>query len=109
MELAEIYEKLCSLKIPVAYLMFRKPQVLPFMVYYEGGTEIRGADGYNMIRITNIVIELYSDIKRPELERQIEELFRDTEIMKLADTYLDGEKMFMTSFSFETIQYIEEE
>lgn len=109
MELAEIYEKLCSLKIPVAYLKFNSPQELPFMVYYEGGTEIRGADGYNMIHITNIVIELYSDIKRPELERQIEELFRDTEIMKLPDTYLDGEKMFMTSFSFETIQYIEEE
>lgn len=109
MELEEIYSKLTALNIPVAYLMFRRPQELPFMVYYEGGTEIRGADGYNMIRITTINIELYTEAKMPELERRIEQMFRDVEINKYADVYLKDEDMFMTAFSFDTIQYIEEE
>ena len=109
MELNEIYTKLKALKIPVAYLKFNKPQQLPFAVYYESGTEIKGADNYNLYRDVTITIELYTELKQPQLERQIEALFRDREIEKSSDTYLKEEDMYMTVFSFDTIQYIEEE
>lgn len=109
MELNEIYTKLKTLKIPVAYLKFNKPQQLPFAVYYESGTEIKGADNYNLYRDVTITIELYTELKQPQLERQIEALFRDREIEKSSDTYLKEEDMYMTVFSFDTIQYIEEE
>ncbi len=108
MELNEIYEKLCKLDIPVAYLQFSKPQKLPFIAYFESGTEIQGADGYNLYRRTKIRIELYSEKKNPELERKIENLFRSVEITKDGDTYLKEENMFMTVFSFETIQKMED-
>ncbi|MDE5620346.1 MAG: hypothetical protein K2I80_07475 [Ruminococcus sp.] len=108
MQLNEIYEKLCTLGIPVAYLQFSKPQKLPFIAYLEAGTEIQGADNYNLYRRIEIRIELYSEKKNPDLERKIENLFRDTEIEKDGDVYLKEENMFMTVFSFETIQKMED-
>lgn len=108
MSLEEIYEKLCMLGIPVAYLQFSKPQKLPFIAYLEARTEIQGADNYNLYRRTRIRIELYSEKKNPELERKIESLFRTVEITKDGDIYLENENMFMTVFSFETIQKMEE-
>ena len=108
MELSEIYEKLCTLGIPVAYLQFNKPQKLPFIAYFEAGTEIQGADNYNLYRRVTIRIELYTEKKNPDLERKIESLFRSVEIEKDGDTYLKNENMFMTVFSFETIQKMED-
>lgn len=109
MELDEIFSRLKTLGIPVAYLRFSKPQVLPFAVYYEAATEIRGADNYNLFREVTINIELYCKMKQPELERRIESLFIDREINKASDIYLKDEDMQMTTFSFDTIQYIQEE
>lgn len=109
MELSEIKEKLDTLDIPIAYMRFNKPQELPFAVYYEDGTEIKGADDYNLYRDVAITIELYAEKKSPALERSIEALFRDREIEKSPDVYLNDENMFLTTFSFNVIQYIEEE
>lgn len=109
MELSEIRSKLSTIGIPVAYLKFNKPQKLPFMVYYESGAEVRGADNYNLIRDVTITVELYTAVKDVALEREIEALFRDREIERSVDTYLKDENMFMAVFSFNTIQPIEEE
>lgn len=109
MELSEIKSKLDTLNIPVAYMHFKKPQNLPFAVYYEAGTEIKGADHYNLYREVTITIELYTEKKQPELERQLENLFRDVEIDKTPDIYIKDEDMYMTTFSFDTIQYIKED
>lgn len=108
MELPEIYQKLCSLGCPVAYLQFSKPQKLPFIAYFEEHTDIQGADNYNLYRRTTIRIEFYSEKKNPDFERKIENLFRTVEIEKYRDVYLDDEKMFMTVFEFETIQKMED-
>lgn len=109
MELNEIYAKLKTIGIPIAYLKFDKPQKLPFAVYYESGTGIKGADNYNLYRELTITVELYTNKKDTRLERAVENLFRDREITKYSDAYLKDEDMFMTVFSFDTIQYIEEE
>lgn len=109
MELSEIKSKLDTLKIPVAYMCFNKPQSLPFAVYYESGTDIKGADNYNLYRDVTITIELYTEKKQPALERQLENLFRDTEIRKVEDKYIKDEDMFLISFEFDTIQSIQED
>ena len=108
MEFEEIYKKLCTLKIPVAHYKFEKPQKLPFAVYFEAGGTVEGADNYNLYRRKTIAIELYTAKKDVALERKLENLFRDTELEKSVDTYLKDEKMFMTAYTFETIQYIED-
>lgn len=109
MELEEIYEKLKALGVPVAHYKFDKPQKLPFVAYYEAGGTVEGADDYNLFRRKTIVIELYTAKKDVALERKLENLFRDTELEKFADNYLDDEKMFRIAYTFETIQYIEDE
>lgn len=108
MELTEIKKKLDTLGIPVAYLQFSTPQKLPFAVYFEADGEITGADGLNLFRRKNIVLELYTAKKDVQLERRLEGLFRHIELEKTADTYLNEEQMFMTGYVFETIQYIED-
>lgn len=105
-ELQEIYNKLHTLKIPVAYLTFNTPQKTPVCVYYESGTKITGADTLNLFRRVEITVELYTDKKDVSLERKIESLFSDVELEKAVDTYLPDEEMFMTAYTFETIQKI---
>ncbi|MBP5431613.1 hypothetical protein [Ruminococcus sp.] len=104
LELSEIYQRLLTLKLPVAYLHFNEPQQLPYIAYHEAGTNITGADNLNLYRNASIVVELYTADKDVSLERSIEELFSDTELEKQADTYLEGEEMHFTSYSFNTIQ-----
>lgn len=109
MELSEIREKLLTLDLPVAYLRFKSAQKLPYIVYYESNTEITGADNYNLYRDVEITIELYIENKDPQLERRLENLFREVEIEKGGDTAIEGEEMILTVFSFRTIQKITEE
>lgn len=109
MELSEINKRLKTLGIPVAYMKFSTPQKLPFLIYKEAGSEIIGADGYNMYRRVYISLELYSEKKDIKLERQIESLFRDIPIDKSPDIFLPDENMHEIEFSFETIQYIQED
>ncbi len=109
MELKEIYSKLQQLGIPVAYQHFDKPQKLPYAVYYEAGGTVEGADGYNLFRRTNIVVELYTARKDIRLERHLEELFRELPLEKEADTFLKDENMHMTAYEFENITFIEED
>lgn len=109
MELKEIRDRLLSLDLPVAYLRFKKAQKLPFIIYYESDTEIKGADNYNLYRDVEITIELYTEDKDPQLERRLENLFREVEIDKGCDTVIENEEMLLTAFSFHTIQCIEED
>lgn len=104
LELEEIYQRLLTLGLPVAYLHFNQPQEPPFIAYHEAGADIKGADNYNLYRDSAIVIELYTEDKNVSLERQLESLFYDTELGKQADTYLEEEDMHFTAYSFNTIQ-----
>ena len=104
MELSEIYSKLCTLNVPVAYRKFNTPQNLPFIAYFESSARIEGADGYNLYRRSEITVEIYSQSKNLSLENSFEMIFRDVELEKTADTYLSNEDMYMTAYKFETIQ-----
>lgn len=104
MELSEIYSRLCTLNIPVAYRKFNSPQNLPFIAYFESSARIEGADGYNLFRRAEIKVEIYSQTKNLSLENSFEMLFRDVELEKTANTYLENEDMYMTAYKFETIQ-----
>lgn len=109
MEFEEIYSKLRSMGLPVGYLQFSSPQSLPFIIWFESGGEVTGADNLNLYRRKNITVELYTDEKDVKLERKIEGLFREYELEKTVDKFLNDEKMFMTAYQFEIIQSIEEE
>lgn len=108
MELSEIYVKLKTIGIPVAYLKFDTPQDRPFIVYYENGADFDGADNFNLYSDTGIMIELYFDKKDKKLEHRIEKLFRDVELSKSPDIYIPEENIIKIEYTFDTIQYIQE-
>ncbi len=107
MELKEIAQRLEQLGMPVAYYIFDKPQNLPFVVYYESGADIQGADNYNLYRDAEIRISLYCKKKDIHLERRLEGLFRDTELDK-TEIYIPEEKMYEITYSLVTIQKVSE-
>lgn len=100
---AEIHKLLASLGIPVAYLKFDEPQKPPFVVWFETGADIHGADGMNMLEEKTIRIELYCSKKDPELERRTEELFSDTELSRDTDIYIESENLIESVFEFDII------
>lgn len=105
-ELEEIYSRLKTLGIPVAYIKFTKPQKPPFAVYYESGTDIRGADGLNLYRDTSVTVELYTRSKSPALERGIEAAFADIPLDKSADIFIPAEELMKIEYTFNTVEKI---
>ncbi len=106
MELTEVKKRLKTLGIPVAYYKFNTPQKLPFIVWHEDGARIEGADKMNLYRRVDIAIDLYSEKKELSIEKQIEDLFSDIPLDKTPDIDIPEENMFMTTYTFETIQKI---
>lgn len=99
MTLKEIYSKLKSLNIPVAYDHFKVPQSPPFCVY-SISDYISGADLKNMLRTRSVRIELYTTKKSEALESQIEGLFDKYEMSK-ETIWVTSEEMFETIFDFD--------
>ena len=98
-----MYKALKTLKIPVAYRLFKnKPESIPFCVYYLDNRNQYGADNLNMLERRTVVIELYTEKKEIELENKLLRLFKDEEL-DIDETYIDDEKLFMQTISFETI------
>lgn len=85
-----------TLNIPIAYSHFNKETELPYLVYYETGTENSFADNKTYGKVKDIEIELYTELKDVTLEEQLETLLNNNEIPfeKLVETYIDDEKMY---------------
>ena len=108
-ELNNVYTALRTLKIPVAYRLFKsKPESIPFCVYYLDNRDQYGADDLNMLERRTVVIELYTEKKEIELENKLLRLFKDEEL-DISETYIDDEKLFMQTISFETVLKLKEE
>lgn len=103
MTLIDVYTRLGTLNIPLAYLAFKSDQNPPYIVYYESGANFLGSDEKNYIKDMAVVIELYSESKDMALERQIEDLFSDVELNKSEDIWIDDEQLIMVTYEFTTI------
>lgn len=104
MKLNDIYTRLKQLNIPVAYRRFKeKPASIPFVLYYVDDENIYGSDYENLIRDSDINIELYTIDKSEEIERQIEELFHDFELNK-TEIYIQSEDLIEILYSFTDIK-----
>ena len=103
MTLIDVYTRLGTLNIPLAYLAFKSVQNPPYIVYYENGANFHGSDEKNYIKDMNVVIELYSESKDMTLEKQIESLYSDVELNKSEDVWIKDEQLIMTRYEFTTI------
>ena len=103
MTLIDVYTRLQTLDLPVAYMAFKSAQNPPYIVYYENGANFHGSDEKNYIKDMNVVIELYSESKDMTLEKQIESLYSDVELNKSEDVWIEDEQLIMTRYEFTTI------
>lgn len=83
----------------VGYRQFARAQKTPFVVYYVDNENIGGSDEINLIATQDVTIELYTDVKAPVLEKQIEDLFNDVEMSK-SEVYISDEHMNMVKYDF---------
>ncbi len=95
----EIYGKLSTLDIPVAYSHFGKPPSVPFVVYITSGGGRYGADYKNMLERRTVRIELYTDKKDETLENSVAALF-DMYELDIYESYIENQKLYQVVFEF---------
>lgn len=110
MKETEIYDMLNQLGLPVAYDHFqensdgRQSQPPPFIVYMYPGTENFFADGITYAGINQLDVELYTDSKSLEIEKQLEQVLKSHGIgYEKTESYLESEKMYMILYETEVL------
>lgn len=101
--LDNLYTILSGLNIPVAYHHFNKPTELPYLVFYELGTDNEFADNKVYHKCMTIEIELYTEYKDTALETSLENILNENEIPfeKIVENYLDDEKAYENVYQIE--------
>ena len=88
-----------ALEIPSAYYVFATPQEPPYLVWMLERNDFY-ADDSNYKKIARVSIELYTDNKEPGMEATIESLLPFS--YTYGSSYIDSEKMYQTTYDFET-------
>lgn len=99
-----ISQMIHSLGIPYAYYQFPEgtEQKTPFICFYFSDTDGVYADNSVYSKRATLVIELYTDDKRFDLEEQIETLLNNNELpYKRYESYIDSEQMLMQTYESE--------
>lgn len=99
--LAELYEQLKTLGIPIAYRAFAKGEepAFPYLIYYREGTTGVIADNTNYYVVPYVVLELYYIEHDEQLESAVESILDEMETpFEKYETYIDEEKMSQTVY-----------
>ena len=90
-----------TLGVPVAYMLFREPKPLPFIIYRGAGTFNLEADNVVFYSRKKYAIELYYECKNAELEEALETLLTENGFRwtKEEDVYIESERMYMTVYN----------
>ena len=93
-----------EMNIPFAYDHFAEGESPdpPFITYLLPGSDNFPADGKVYFRITEVHIELYTDEKNPEVERQVEAVLdRHGIFYDKTEVWIETEKLYEVLYSFE--------
>ena len=95
-----------ELGIPSAYYQFADNTELspPFVCYFFTPSNDLSADNINYVRIEKLNIELYTDVKDFDLEKQLEQILTEHEIFfAKEETNIDSERMHETIYTSDII------
>ena len=93
-----------SIGLPTAYYQFPEgtAQPTPFICFYYSNDNPFNADNTNYVKIAHLVIELYTDDKRFDLEASIENLLNENELpFTRNESYIDTEQMLLNTYETE--------
>ena len=99
-----IAELIKSMGLPFAYHHFTEGESpnAPFLIFLSPGENTFSAANYMYFRFKQLDIELYTDIKNPELEEQIEQVLKRHKIYYTkTETWIPSEKMYEVLYEME--------
>ena len=100
MDLDQVYSRLKSTGLPVAYRAFRSLQEPPFIVYLTDGDNNFSADGRVYFSTHQIRVELYTREKDLSAEASVEAAFADIFYTK-SQVFIDSEGVYETIYEME--------
>lgn len=100
MDLEQVYARLISTGIPVAYHAFQSRQEPPFIVYLTDGDNNFSADGRVYFSAHQIRVELYTREKDLSAEAAVEAAFADIFYTK-SQIFIDSEGVYETIYEME--------
>ena len=99
-----ILEIMRALQIPFAYDHFAEGEspAPPFACFLLPGSNNFSADGRVYHKISIVHIELYTDLKDPELESRLEAVLDECSIFyDKTEVWIESEKLYEVLYSFE--------
>jgi len=102
----EIATMVGSIGVPFSYYQFSEDtaEAPPFVCFYFPGDSDLKADDSNYATIRPLTIELYTDNKDFTLEATVEGVLASNGLPYSRDeTYIESEKLYMTTFQTEVV------
>ena len=99
-----LVEMLTALGLPYAYDHFAEGESPdpPFVCYLLPSSDNFSADGKVYYKINEVHIELYTDLKNPDLEQQLEDILDEASIFyNKTEVWIDSEKLYEVLYTFE--------
>ena len=104
MKHGEVLKMMEEMKLPFAYDHFvegESPEP-PFLVFLYPKAANFAADGIAYFKITQLDIELYTDLKNPDLEETIEAvLLKHCIFYGKSETWIESEKLYEVLYEME--------
>lgn len=100
----EVSSMIAEIGIPYAYYQFSEATAKPppFICFYYPNSADFMADNINYAKINALTIELYTDNKDFNLEKQVEDTLTAHGLpYTREETYIDTERMYMVIFNTE--------
>lgn len=100
----ELVNMIQEMDIPFAYDHFAEGEAVepPFICFLLPGSDNFSADGIVYIKINEVHIELYTDVKSPVIENKVEAVLDKHGIFyNKTETWIEDEKLYEVLFSFE--------
>jgi len=89
---------------PVVYSHFKKPQSPPYITYLVAFSSNFHADNEVYAKIDNAQVELYTTIKDKTVEKTLEDIFKDNEIIwDVTETWIETEQLFQRIYEIGVI------
>ena len=100
----ELMEMLEETSLPIAYDHFAEGESPdpPFICFLYPGSDNFGADGRVYFKINQVNVELYTNLKDPELETRLETVLdRHGLFYEKSEVWIESERMYEVLYEFE--------
>lgn len=104
MTLEELYLILKNTGLPVAYSHFNQKKSPPYITYLSAYSSNFIADNKVYKKSNNIQIELYTKYKDLEVEKKLEDLLDENEVVyETTEAWIESEKLFQRIYEVRLI------